>query len=321
MRILVTGGFGFLGGRVGFALREAGHEVIFGAREPVCAPEGVEWGEIVQTGWEDERVLEGICRGVDVVVHAAGMNAADCAKDPVGALLFNGVATARLARAAVRSGVGEMVYFSTAHVYGAPLAGEITEDTLPRNEHPYATTHLAGEMAVLGAVRGTATRGVVLRLSNVFGRPVHSGVNCWGLLVNDLCRQAVVGGEMVLRTAGRQKRDFLPMGDFLRVVVGLVGGSGGEGKRIYNLGGGKSERVLVMAERIRERVAAVFGKDVRLVYPEQGGEAELELAYRIAAIRETGCAEGVGEEVATIREIDELLGYCAEVFGKRRVFA
>lgn len=317
MRILVTGGFGFLGGRVGFALREAGHEVVFGAREPNFAPKGVDWGEMVKIDWDDERSLERICCGVDVVVHAAGMNAADCSKDPVGALLFNGVATARLAQSAVCSHVKKMIYFSTAHVYSSPLVGEITEDTLPRNDHPYATTHLAGEKALLGATKGSATDGIVLRLSNVFGRPVHAAVNCWMLLVNDLCKQVVVDGKMVLQTPGRQMRDFLPMEDLLQVVLGLIEKSERLEQRVYNLGAGRSERVLEMAERIRDRVIKNFGKEVPIFRPEsvEMGD-ERELVYRIAAICETGCAKNLGKIESSVKEIYDLLQYCRINFGK-----
>lgn len=71
--------------------------------------------------------LEQICVGVDAVMHMARMNTQDCAADPVAALDFNALATARLLRAAVRQGVKRFIYISTADVNGNPLNGVITE--------------------------------------------------------------------------------------------------------------------------------------------------------------------------------------------------
>jgi len=79
---------------------------------------------------------EDSCDGVYVVIQAAGMNAQDCAADPVAALAFNGVATVRLVMAASRTGAQRFISLSTAHVYASPLAGTITEATYPRNLTP-----------------------------------------------------------------------------------------------------------------------------------------------------------------------------------------
>ena len=133
--------------------------------------------EVVRIKWNDESTLERICEGIDVIIHAAGMNARDCAADPLGAMNFNGLATKRLVEAASRSGVKKFIYLSTAHIYASPLVGNITEKTLPQNSHPYATSHLAGESAVLHANDCGIIRGLVIRLSNAYGAPTHKNVN------------------------------------------------------------------------------------------------------------------------------------------------
>jgi UDP-glucose 4-epimerase len=104
---------------------------------------------------------------------------------------------------------------STTHVYG-PQVGRLEETTLPAPRHPYATSHRAAEDAVLAA-SGNFT-AMVLRLSNGFGAPTHAQANCWTLLVNDLCRQAVTDCTLRLRSAGLQHRDFIPLADVTRIV-------------------------------------------------------------------------------------------------------
>ena len=119
----------------------------------------------------------------------------------------------RAVAASVAAKVKTFIYLSTAHVYGHPLSGSITETTTPNNQHPYATSHLAGEKALLFASGGGEIDGIVLRLSNIYGVPTHKNVDCWMLLVNDLCKQVVTTQRLVLRSSGAQRRNFLTMND------------------------------------------------------------------------------------------------------------
>lgn len=313
MRILITGGFGFVGGRVAQHLQQAGHQIVLGSRKASNPPDWLPQAEVVQTDWDDGRALEQICNGVDVVILAAGMNAQDCAADPVAALEFNGLATARLVAAASRADVKRFIYLSTAHVYASPLIGTITEDTCPRNLHPYATSHLAGEDALLSAGQRGQIEGIVLRLSNAFGVPAHAETNCWMLLVNDLCRQAVCDRRLTLRSAGLQQRDFVTLHDVGRTIVHMldlpnerIGGA------IFNIGGGRAMRVIDMVEMIQARCLAVLGFIPEIIRPEPiPGETSPDLNYRIDKLLATGFSlEGDFHD-----EIDATLRLCNEVFG------
>jgi UDP-glucose 4-epimerase len=95
MHILITGGFGFVGGRIAMHLGQLGHQIILGTRHSIASPDWLPQAEVSKIVWDDEVVLERSCEGVDLIIHAAGMNAKDCNTDPVSALAFNGLATAR----------------------------------------------------------------------------------------------------------------------------------------------------------------------------------------------------------------------------------
>ena len=110
MRILITGGFGFIGGRIAAYLSQAGHQVLLGSRNERNPPVWLPQAEVVKSQWGDECAIQNSCEGVDVIVHAAGMNAQDCAADPIAAYDFNGVATKRLVEAASRVGVKKFIY-------------------------------------------------------------------------------------------------------------------------------------------------------------------------------------------------------------------
>jgi UDP-glucose 4-epimerase len=310
---MITGGFGFVGGRVAGHLQEAGHTVILGSRQAAGAPEWLSGARVVRLLWEDDAALERACQGVDTIVHAAGMNAQDCATDPVAALACNGVATARLVAAASRAGVQRFIYLSTAHVYGRPLVGIITEETCPRNLHPYATSHLAGEHAVLSASELGQFLGIVLRLSNAFGAPMHRGVNCWMLLVNELCLQAVQTRKLILQTTGQQQRDFVGMTEVCRVAEHLAVGNGASPQPgIFNVGAGMSQSVLAMAQLIQQRCVQVLGFEPVLQY-EQGGvdESHPKLTYRADNLATIGIKTNDSDNIA---EIDSLLRFCHLTF-------
>jgi UDP-glucose 4-epimerase len=316
MRILVTGGFGFVGGRLAQHLRSLGHDVVLGTRHHAQRPGWIDGVQVVQTRWQSGSALELACRGADVVVHAAGMNAADCAKNPVAALQFNGVVTARLAASAVRAGVKRIVYLSTAHVYSSPLLGAISEETCPRNLHPYATSHLAGEHAVLQASNDGRLGVVVLRLSNVFGPPVHKDVGCWTLLVNDLCRQAVENRRIVLRSSGASPRDFISMTDACRAIGHLVACDRGEIERqIYNVGSGLSLRVLEMANLVKIRCLHVLGYEPDLKRMNVAvEEASGPLYYTTEIFKHFGIE--ISHDFGN--EIDKTLLFCKKEFGSIR---
>jgi UDP-glucose 4-epimerase len=317
MRILIAGGFGFVGGRLAVHLAQAGHKIVLGSRNARSPPVRLSQAEVVQIVWEDERTLERCCDGVDGVIQAAGMNAQECAANPVAALAFNGLATARLVTAATQVGVQRFIYLSTAHVYASPLVGTITEETCPHNLHPYATSHLAGEHAVLSASQHAQIDGIVLRLSNAFGAPMRKDENCWMLMVNDLCRQAVQTGRLVLQTSGLQQRDFVCMTEVCRVAESLVVGDGASTKlSIFNVGAGISQSVLEMAQLIQQRCTQVLGFEPVLQH-KQGGldEQHRTLTYRTDSLNSLGISS---KNLDNIGEIDRLLQFCQVSFTQNR---
>jgi UDP-glucose 4-epimerase len=313
MRILITGGFGFLGGRLGQHLYQVGHQVVLGSRNASGAPNWLPYAEVAKIDWNDTRALKQTCNSVDVLIHTAGMNAQDCETNPVAALEVNGFATARLLDAAIQSSVKRFIYLSSAHVYASPLIGTITEETCPSNLHPYATSNLAGENVVLGATQRGEIEGFVLRLSNVFGAPMHKDVNCWMLLVNNLCRRVVTERKLILNTTGVQRRDFLTLGDFCCVLTHVIGLHKKQfSGRIFNVGGNWAPRIIDMVELIRSRCSVVLGFTPDIIRPESAEEVmPLDLDYRTNGLIVSGFKSSMNVNV----EIDATLLFCREAFG------
>jgi UDP-glucose 4-epimerase len=315
MRILITGAFGFVGGRLALHFAQLGHQIVLGSRHLITPPEWLPKSEVAIIVWDDMAALERCCNGVDVIIHAAGMNAQDSDNDSIAALAFNGLATARLVVAANRAGVNKFIYLSTAHVYGSPLVGTITEETCPRNLHPYATSHLAGEHAVLSANSYSEIHGIVLRLSNAFGAPMHKDVNCWALLINDLCRQAIETRKLVLQTSGLQQRDFIGLNSVCQVTEKLVTNHTKlNHTNVFNLGTGVSQSVLEIALLIKQRCSKVLGFEPELIYKlGESDEPYLRLIYRTDHLISLGININNQDNLV---ELDKLLQFSKSAFNQ-----
>lgn len=314
MRVLISGGTGYIGGRLAVHLSRAGHQVLLGSRKISGSPEWLPDAQMVQTKWNELHELCRICRDIDVVVHAAGMNSQDCLADPVAALEFNGVATARFVSAASKAGVKRFIYLSTAHVYASPLVGRISEETYPKNLHPYATSHLIGEHALLASNDRRQIQGIVFRLSNAFGAPVSKESNSWNLLVNDLCRQAVEKKTLSLRSSGEETRDFISLSEVCRVVELFVSHNFDYQKTgVFNLGLGRSLSVFNMARLIQLHCQNVLGHFPELHVDVKTNNSDLlDLEYKSS--RMPSLAIGV-DASKNITELDHLLKYCNHTFG------
>jgi len=305
--VLLTGGLGYVGGRVARHLAESSpYALKLGARRETPAPAWLNDGAVVRLDLLDEATLAEACRGVKHVVHFAALNEIDSGNDPEQALVVNGLGSLKLLRAAIKAGVERFIYFSTAHDYGAPLAGVLTEDTLPRPQHPYAITHRTAEDFVLAAHDKREIQGMVVRLSNGFGAPERAEVNRWTLLANDLCKQAVVERKLVLRSSGLQSRDFITLEDVARAVLHLINlpeHACGDG--LFNLGGENAMRILDVAERVAARCEAVLGYRPEVQRPQPApGEVTPHLDYRVDKLKATGfslLSDIDGELDATLR--------------------
>jgi UDP-glucose 4-epimerase len=317
LRILITGGFGFIGGRLAVYLASAGHEIVIATRNFNIPPKWLPEAKVVKITWNDDKALELTCSGVDVIIHAAGINAQDCLANPEAALAFNGLTTGRLVQAAIKTSVKKFIYLSTAHVYKSPLNGVITEETCPTNLHPYATSHIKGEQAVLSANKYKEFQGIVLRISNAFGAPAFKEVNCWMLLVNDLCKQAVEKRKLFLQTNGQQQRDFIGLTEVCKTIEYFVNNYIGSNQaEIFNLGSGMSQSVISMAQLIQQQCYKVLGFKPELNCKENKiDQQQPHLIYVSNKLKELGFIYQKKDET---EEIDSLLKFCEIAFAGKQ---
>mgnify|MGYP000117775073 FL=1 len=256
--VLITGGSGYLGGRIAVHLERLGYQVRIGK-----SVENDSNGFPIDL--TDDHSINSACEGVSSIIHLAAMNAQSCDNNPEKALLINGLGTLKLLKSAKKNKVSKFLYFSTAHVYRSPLIGKISEELLPRPQHPYSITHRVAEDYVIGDVYQQSLSASVFRLTNAVGSPITPQVNCWTLVVNDFCRQVVTSNSIKVYSNKFLQRDFIPISSICSVVSSSLDSNVLDGE-IVNLSSGVAITLQSLAIIIADRSEVVLGFKPRISF-------------------------------------------------------
>jgi len=295
--ILITGGLGYLGGRVADHLRRSapGASICLAARdEENKLPLWTSGFSVARLDVRD-RASIAACLGArkfDVIIHLAAVNDIESLKDPRFALEVNTAGTYGLLECAKEKGVERFIYLSTIHVYGPDLNGVITEESQTRPVHPYALTHRAAEDFVNYFRHYHGMKTLIFRASNGYGYPMDKGVDTWSLIFNGLCRQLVTEGKITLRSSGKQRRDFIALGDMAEAVrhfLFSIPDNWGDG--LYNLGSGRSISVLEAARTIELVYRKKYGRgpgELSAAADKPGQPPAAAVDYRIDKILRAG---------------------------------
>lgn len=171
MRILVTGGAGYIGSITTRVLLDAGHECIVldtlerGYRSAVDGR-----AEFVQGSVGERALLDEVLPRIDAVMHLAGyIEVAESVAEPDKYFRANAAEPAVMLDAMASHGVDAIVFSSTAAVYGEPEAVPIIEDAPTRPLNPYGASKLAFEELLEGCRADWGLRSVRFRYFNVAG--------------------------------------------------------------------------------------------------------------------------------------------------------
>ena len=254
VRILITGGLGYIGGRIADFLKRNRPEstIILGtSRENTEIPDWAKRFEVIRLNIRDQVSIEkAVSNDIHIVLHLAALNELDSLNDIKFAWETNTLGTQSLLSASSENKVQKFVYFSTFQVYEG-FQETITEESPTKPHHPYAATHRAAEDMVRFYQNYKNMSTLILRLSNGFGYPMDLGVNRWTLVFNDLCRQAITLGKMVIKSSGKQHRDFISLHDIAAAVDHfLFKNSVSWGDGLFNLGGDCSLSIIDVANKI-----------------------------------------------------------------------
>jgi UDP-glucose 4-epimerase len=297
MKLLVTGGAGYIGSIVSSQLLAAGHEVVVldnlerGHRQAVPAE-----ARLVEADLLDRSALKSaIAEGFDGVLHFAALAlVAESVSHPERYYRTNVAGTLNLLEAMVKAEVGRLVFSSTCAVYGEPEEIPISEQAPARPINAYGASKLAVDSMIGHFCRAHELGAVSLRYFNVAGAKGHQGEdhdpethlipNIFRALM-DINPHVEIYGTDYPTPDGTAIRDYIHIEDLADAhLLALDATSRGE-HEIFNLGNGNGfsvREVISAAERVTGQSVPVReaprrpGDPPRLVAASQRIRAELE---------------------------------------------
>jgi UDP-glucose 4-epimerase len=270
MKILVTGGTGYIGSFVCKTLQEAGQEVVvldnlaYGHREAITAP--LEVGDLLDTEF-----VRGVLsrHNPDAVMHlAAWIEVGESVVKPAKYFANNTGGSAALLQAMADHGVEMLVFSSTAAVYGTPKQLPLTEQSETTPENPYGLSKLLTELSLPTYSAAYGMRFVTLRYFNAAGAAVDGSMGeahepATHLMTNAL-RGALGRQAFTLFGTDYETRDGTCVRDFIHVldiasahVAALNYLASGGGSQTFNVGTGHG----FTNREVLDAVRRISGKD------------------------------------------------------------
>jgi len=269
LRVLVTGGAGFIGHHVVKLLADSGFTVAVADNLENASARGLRTLEEAEIPVfrVDVRDADGLgwvfdYFKADAVIHCAALiNVEESISKPDLYADVNVRGTAVTASLAAKKGVGTIVYMSSAAVYGQPHTLPIGESHPTEPISPYGATKLGGEHVCLSLSKSLGYfKAFVLRLFNVYGvgqNPEYAGVIARFLERLRMGRPPIIFGD------GGQSRDFVYVGDVAEAFARAVE-SDLDGAHVFNIGTGRPVRIRDLAEMLIE----MAGLDLEPIYSD-----------------------------------------------------
>lgn len=291
MKVVVTGGSGFLGSHVADGLVSAGHDVtvfdqVAGSRHRTIT------GDLLDV----EQVISAF-RGADAVCHLAAIGDVYLAGEkPALAASINVTGTANVCDAAAAVGLGRIVVASTWEVYGAPRYEPLDEKHPCDPDHPYNITKLAGERLAMSYAHLRKLPAIALRLGTAFGTRMRPN-SVFRIFIH----RALAGEPLTIQGSGQQGRQFTHAADVARafeaaLTCGAVGGA-------YNVVSDEMITIRQLAEAVTRALPT------RVTYGEaRPGDVPSAIVSNTLAKSELGWSpqvrfeDGLAEIVAEARE-------------------
>ncbi len=307
MRILITGGAGFIGSHVADAFLAAGHEV--GVLDDLSSGVKENLDRRIRFWQADIRdpAVDGILaefRPEIVSHHAAQMSVGVSVREPQRDADINILGTLNLLEGAIRHGVRRLLFASTGGaMYGDQALPPTPESVLPEPVSPYGVAKLATERYLHAWRVMHGLEAVALRYANVYG-PRQNPHGEAGV-VAIFARAIVAGQPFTINGDGEQTRDYTYVGDVVQAVLLAAALPGGHLPPILNIGTGVETSVNALVSLFQERA----GRRLHFHHgPGKTGEQrrsalDAGLAKRVLGWQPTvDLKAGLGETLAWFRQ-------------------
>jgi len=317
MRVLITGGAGFVGSHLADGLLARGDEVSVlddlstGSIHNIAHLKGHPRFRYTIDSVTNEPLLAEMIDHCDVVVHlAAAVGVKLIVEAPVHTIETNVHGTEVVLKHANKK-KKLVVLASTSEVYGKSVTVPFREDADlvlgPSDKHrwAYACSKLIDEFLALAYWKERRLPVVIVRLFNTVG-PRQTGQ--YGMVIPNFVRQALSGQPITVFGDGNQSRSFTYVGDVVRAVVALIDEPGAVGQ-VFNIGNGEEITIGALAERVRTLTGS-SSNIVRIPYEQAYEQGFEDMPRRVPDISKIRALVGYEPTVG----LDEILSRVVEYF-------
>ncbi|MFZ9935899.1 MAG: NAD-dependent epimerase/dehydratase family protein [Luteolibacter sp.] len=262
MKILVTGGAGFIGSHIVESYQDRTDEIRVldslrsGHRRNL---EGLAH-TFIEGSVTDRALVREAVRGVDLVFHMAALvSVPESMEKPLECVDINVRGLLHVLEESAAAGVRKLVFASSAAVYGDNPAVPKVETMLPEPKSPYAITKLDGEYYLDMFRREGRLETAALRFFNVFG-PRQDPKGAYAAAVPIFIEKAVRGEDLTIFGDGGQTRDFIHVTDIVSALSFAAETSGVAG--VFNAGYGGQ----ITINELAEKIIAAAGSPSRIIH-------------------------------------------------------
>ena len=308
MRVLVTGGTGFIGSNIVALLVSEGHEVtvidnmLSGYRSNLDALAEV---RVIEGDIRNASSIETAADGAEVIFHlAASVGNKRSIEMPVDDADINVIGTLRVLEAARKYGTRKVVFSSSAGIFGELKTLPIDETHPLEPDSPYGATKLCAEKLCLAYGRLYGFEAIALRYFNVYG--VNQRYDAYGNVIPIFANRLVKRNPLTVFSDGEQTRDFVNVRDVARANYSAAIADGASGA--YNVASGTRITINELTRLMGE--AAGIVPVVEYAPPRPGDVrdslADISRAAEAFGYRPVvGLAEGLGEYMDWVRTLPE----------------
>jgi UDP-glucose 4-epimerase len=271
MKILITGGAGFIGSHLVEHFQRVASEIrVFdnlrsGHRKNLESFAHT----FIEADINDRATLDKAMQGVEIVFHLAAMiSVPESMENPSECVRINTIGLLNVLESASAAHVRKVVLASSAAIYGDNPTVPKTESMIPEPKSPYAITKLDGEYYLEMFRREGKLDTASLRFFNVFG-PRQDPASAYAAAVPIFISRAITGADITIFGDGEQTRDFIHVKDIVAALVHVANRPDLHGT--FNVGYGESMTVNQLASQIIS-LCSSSSKIVR--HPERPGDVK-----------------------------------------------